>query len=427
MSAPQTAPNTFTQAQLLNDLQATKDASYSLQDLSEDKIQAVLNDFADALLGSIDTILTENKKDLSKMDAADPLYDRLLLNEERLQAIASDIKKVALLPTPVDQIIEQRTLPNDADLKRIRVPIGVINVIYEARPNVTMDVFSLCFRTQNACVLRGGTDAHHSNLQTVSIIHQVLKDHGISPEIVYLMPPEREFMPTLLQAHGLVDMCIPRGSQGLIDFVRENASIPVIETGRGVVHVYFDKDGDITKGNNIIVNAKTRRVSVCNALDTLIVHEDRLSELETLLNGLSEKGVHILADTKAKEALSRFYPKELTGEASADTLDEEFMALKMNLVTVGSALAAIAHIKDHGSGHTESVITEEKTTERLFLRKVDASVVMANTSTAFSDGGEFGLGAEIGISTQKLHARGPMGLEPLTTYKWVMTGNGQIR
>lgn len=427
MSAPQTTQNTFTNAQLLDDLQATKNASYSLQDLSEDKIQAVLNDFAGALINNIGSILVENKKDLSKMDAANPLYDRLLLNEERLEAIAKDIRKVALLPTPVDEIIEQRILPNGAELKRIRVPIGVINVIYEARPNVTMDVFSLCFRTQNACVLRGGTDAHNSNMQTVSIIHQVLSDHGISPETAYLMPPERSFMPTLLQAHGLVDMCIPRGSQALIDFVRENASIPVIETGRGVVHVYFDEHGDLSKGNNIVVNAKTRRVSVCNALDTLIVHEKRLNDLETLLDGLAEKNVHILADTKSKEKLSTFYPETLISDASTESLDEEFMALKMNLVTVPSTTNAITHIKDHGSGHTESIITEDDATKKLFLKRVDASVVMANTSTAFSDGGEFGLGAEIGISTQKLHARGPMGLEPLTTYKWIMTGNGQIR
>ncbi len=413
--------------ELINDFKKVKEASYALQDLGEDQIKAVLNDFADVLRTNLPSILHANAQDLAKMEEKNPLYDRLLLNEARLNAIASDVEKVAMLPSPVDDIIEECTLPNGAQLCRKRVPLGVVSVIYEARPNVTIDVFSLCFRTQNASVMRGGTDANHSNIQTVKLIHQTLQDHGLSPFNAYLMPPAREHMPALLQAHGLIDICIPRGSQALIDFVRENASIPVIETGRGVVHIYFDTTGDTEKGKTIITNAKTRRVSVCNALDTLLIHEDRLSDLPALLGELADKGVKILADDKAGQAIKAFYPADLLGQATADTLDSEFMALTMNLVTVSAFDDAINHIQKHGSGHTESIIAEDTQTQQRFLKRVDAAVVMANTSTAFSDGGEFGLGAEIGISTQKLHARGPMGLEPLTSYKWIMTGNGQIR
>ena len=408
-------------------LTEVKKASYELQALDEPMIAKVLSDFSTAILENSELILEANKKDLSKMDPKDPLYDRLLLNEPRLQAIAGDIKKVITLNSPVGEVIEERTLDNGLNLSRVRVPIGVIAVIYEARPNVTMDVFSLCFRTKNACVLRGGTDAHETNLITVSLIHKVLEENGINKDIVFLMPPERSYMPELLKAHESVDVCIPRGSQGLIDFVRENSSIPVIETGRGVVHIYIDKSADLNIGADIIKNAKTRRPSVCNSLDTLIVHEDRLEQLQALTGALANDNVHILCDQKCKGILESFYPQNMIGEISADSLNEEFMSLKMNLISVSDHEQAISHIRAHGSGHTESIITQDQNIAEQFLSNVDASVVMVNASTSFSDGGEFGLGAEIGISTQKLHARGPMGLEPLTSYKWIMRGSGQIR
>lgn len=409
------------------ELQKTKQASYALQQLTEDQIKTVLTAFAQILRDNVPVILDANQKDLAKMDKDDPLYDRLLLNDDRLQAIANDVEKVATLPTPVGDVFEKRTLPNGAELSRVRVPLGVVSAIYEARPNVTMDIFSLCFRTANACVLRGGTAAHETNMVTVSLIHQCLQNHNIDPASVYLMPPEREHMGELLQAHGLVDVCIPRGSQALIDYVRENASIPVIETGRGVVHIYVDGSADITKANAIVLNAKTRRVSVCNALDTLIVHRAMESQLPAILAGMADKGVQIFADGNTRAILASFYPEAFLSPLSEEGYDREFLSLGMNLIVVDDVDAAILHIRQYGSGHTESIVAADQNTIERFLKEVDASVVMANASTAFSDGGEFGLGAEIGISTQKLHARGPMGLEPLTSYKWVLRGDGQVR
>lgn len=412
---------------LYEELTKVKDASYTLQDLDENRIKAVLQDCAAALRQNTAVILRANEADLARMDQDSPLYDRLLLNEERLLSIADDIEKIAALSSPVGEVIEERILPNGIDLSRVRVPLGVVGAIYEARPNVTIDIFSLCWRTQNACVLRGGRDAHDTNTAIVNLIQEVLAAHDIDPFTIYLMPPDRELMPAFLTAHGLVDVCIPRGSQALIDFVRENAAIPVIETGRGVVHIYFDQSGDLEKGAAIIGNAKTRRPSVCNSLDTLLVHKERLGDLETLLGALAEKQVHINADEQSAAVLRSFYPEELIAPANAESFDTEFLGLAMNVAVVDSAEDAMAHIKRYGSGHTESVLAEDEAVVSRFLKTVDAAVVMANVSTAFSDGGEFGLGAEIGISTQKLHARGPMGLEPLTSYKWILTGSGQVR
>lgn len=415
------------QEQLLSDFKKVKAASYDLQALDESRVNNLLADFADDLRAARGDILAANEKDLARMDRDSPLYDRLLLDDQRIAAIAGDVGKVADLPSPVGEIMERRALPNGIDLSRERVPIGVVSVIYEARPNVTMDVFSLCFRTKNACVLRGGTDAHETNLVTVGVIHKCLEKHGLPPYAAYLMPPERDYMPAMLKAHGLIDVCIPRGSQNLIDYVRETAAIPVIETGRGVVHVYFDGEGDIAKGADIVENAKTRRPSVCNSLDTLLVDKSRLDDLPALLEPLGAHGVHIYADARCLPALKRFYPENLLGQADEESLNSEFMALKMNVVAVDGPAGAIEHIGRYGSGHTESIVTEDASAAEAFLARIDASVVMHNASPAFSDGGEFGLGAEIGISTQKLHARGPMGLEALTAYKWVLRGAGQVR
>ncbi|MCB1555897.1 MAG: glutamate-5-semialdehyde dehydrogenase [Alphaproteobacteria bacterium] len=417
----------MTETDILQNLEKTKAVSYALQDLPEETIATVLTDFADRLRKSTLHVLDANEKDLARMERNDPLYDRLLLTESRIQTIAADVEHVAALPSPVGETRERRTLENGLDLSRVRVPLGVVGVIYEARPNVTPDVFSLCFRTRNACVLRGGTAAHETNLALLSLAHETLAQHGIDPAAVYLMPPARDFVPVMLQAYGLVDVVIPRGSQGLIDFVRENASIPVIETGRGVVHIYADKNADIAMAARVIDNAKTRRPSVCNALDTLLVHEALLPQIETLVAPLAEKSVVIHADLIAAAALKDIYPASLLRAAEAADYDQEFMALRMNLRIVPSQAEAMAHIRQHGSGHTEAILTRDEAAADDFLRRVDASTVMVNASTAFTDGGQFGLGAEIGISTQKLHARGPMGLAALTSTKWLLRGDGQIR
>lgn len=412
---------------ILEKLKAAKAASYKLQILDEAVVKAVLTDFSACLMKHADRILAANQKDLAKMDPADPLYDRLMLNEERLAAIAGDVEKVASLPSPVGEVMESRICRNGTELSRVRVPLGVVAVIYEARPNVTMDVFALCFRTQNACVLRGGTDAHETNVVTVALIHESLSAAGLPPESVYLMPPERAHMPAMLTAHGLVDVIIPRGSQALIDHVRETASVPVIETGRGVVHTYFDEDGDLEIGKVLVMNGKTRRPSVCNSLDTLLVHHARRHDLPALVAGLVEREVKIHADQGAMDALTGGYPAAYLDMIGENSFDQEYLSLQMNVVMVESLEEALLHIRAHGSGHTDSIVTQNAETARLFQQQVDSSVVMVNASTAFSDGGEFDLGAEIGISTQKLHARGPMGLEPLTSYKWLLNGTGQIR
>jgi glutamate-5-semialdehyde dehydrogenase len=361
------------------------------------------------------------------MDPGDPMVDRLLLNASRLDAIAADIRNVASLPSPLDTLLESRVLPNGLNLKKVTVPIGVIGIIYEARPNVTFDVFALCLKSGNATVLKGGSDAMYSNIAIVELIHSVLKEHGINPDTIYLLPAEREAAAVMLNAVGYIDMIIPRGSQKLIDFVRDNAKVPVIETGAGIVHTYFDKSGDLDLGKQIIFNAKTRRPSVCNALDTLVIHRDRLSELPTLVEPLQEKQVVLFADEAAFQALQGSYPDDLLHRAEPEHFGTEFLSLKMSVKTVSSLDEALEHIAHYSSRHSEAIIATDPETTATFLKRVDAAVVYANTSTAFTDGAQFGLGAEIGISTQKLHARGPMALKELTTYKWIIEGNGQVR
>jgi len=408
-------------------LKRVKDASYMLGTLEESTRQSVLESLSGAILKSSPRILEENAKDLARMSPSDAQYDRLLLTEERLQNIAKDVLKVMHFPPPLHRILEDKVMPNGLHLQKISVPLGVISVIYESRPNVTIDVFALGFKAGNACVLKGGKEAFHSNTVLVDIIHTVLKEHNLTPDILYLLPPHREVVSILLSAVGLVDVCIPRGSQGLIEFVRDHAKIPVIETGAGIVHTYFDASGCVLKGRAIIENAKTRRVSVCNALDTLIIHESRLKDLKILLEPLIAKNVEIFADSLSHETLEGWYPKNLLHPASPQSFGKEFLSSKMAIKTVNSSHAAVQHIMSHTSHHSEAIIAEDKATVTYFLNMVDAAVVYVNASTAFTDGGEFGLGAEIGISTQKLHARGPMGLEALTSYKWCVFGEGQIR
>ncbi len=402
-------------------------ASREIITLTDEAINLLLLALAESIPAHQDAILKANRKDIERMDPRDPMVDRLLLNESRLDAIAADIRNVASLPSPLDTVLEQRVLPNGLNLKKVTVPIGVIGIIYEARPNVTFDVFALCLKSGNATVLKGGSDAMYSNIAIVELIHSVLKRHGINPDTIYLLPAEREAAAVMLNAVGYIDMIIPRGSQKLIDFVRNNAKVPVIETGAGIVHTYFDKSGELELGKDIIFNAKTRRPSVCNALDTLVIHRDRLGDLPALVAPLQEKQVVLFADEAAFHALQGFYPEALLHQAEPEHFGTEFLSMKMSVKTVASLDEALEHIARYSSRHSEAIIATDAETTATFLKRVDAAVVYANTSTAFTDGAQFGLGAEIGISTQKLHARGPMALKELTTYKWIIEGNGQTR
>lgn len=406
---------------------AVRNASRTLNLVGEEKKNELLQALADATEKHIDEILKANAEDLSKMDKSDSMYDRLLLTEDRLKGIAADIRKVAQLPSPLNKVLEQRTLPNGLELKKVSVPFGVIGIIYEARPNVSFDVFSLCFKSGNACVLKGGTNAHASNSAIVALIQNVLKENGIDENVVHLMPAGRESTAELLNAVGSVDMIIPRGSAGLINFVRENSRVPVIETGAGVVSTYFDAQGDVEKGKKIINNGKTRRVSVCNALDSLIVHRSRLSDLAELLAPLAESNVIIEADEESYDSLKGHYPDSLLKPLTETSYGTEYKDYKMNIKTVADIDEAIAHITKYDSGHSEAIITEDDKAAEKFQTEVDAACVYVNAPTSFTDGGQFGMGAEIGISTQKLHARGPMALPEMTSYKWLIKGDGQVR
>ncbi len=421
--------------QLKDTFERVKRASKSLALLSDDQRNDILRAVADAIIYNKVRILEANAKDLAKMEKTNPLYDRLQLTEKRLDDIAADMRNVATLPSPLGHVTKKKTLPNGLRLCRVSVPFGVIGIVYEARPNVTFDVFSLCFKSGNACVLKGGKDADESNRVAVAIIHEVLEKseanstlstlHSTLKDTVALLPATHEATGEMLSAVGYIDVCIPRGGRKLIDFVRETAKVPVIETGAGVVNTYFDKEGDLEKGKAIITNAKTRRVSVCNALDCLLIHEDRLDILDNLVQPMAEKSVIIYADEKAYAALDGKYP--YLEHATADSFGTEFMDYKLAIKTVASLEEAIAHIDQYGSGHSEAIITENEQTARKFQQLIDAACVYWNAPTSFTDGAQFGLGAEIGISTQKLGPRGPMALEEICTYKWLIEGEGQVR
>ena len=412
---------------MIETFQKAKEASRALLLLTDEQRNEVLLKIADRVEAEAAKLLAANALDLQTLElplkgaGGSPLYDRLLLTPERIAGIAADIRNVASLPSPLGIITKERTLANGLYLRRISVPFGVIGVIFEARPNVCFDVFSLCFKSGNACILKGSRNSQHSNEAIVALIHEVLREtdppqpslkgRESSPfkgelEGVFLLPPTHEATAELLGAVGYVDLVIPRGGRKLIDFVRDNARVPVIETGAGVVHAYFDKDGDLEKGRRIIANAKMRRVSVCNALDCLLVHRDRAADIPALLAPM-EGRVEIVTD----EAL----------------MGTEWMDYKMSLKIVDSLDEALAHIARYGSGHSECIITENEQTARRFQQMVDAACVYVNAPTSFTDGAQFGLGAEIGISTQKLGPRGPMALEEMTTYKWLINGNGQTR
>lgn len=409
---------------MTNEFQDVRSASLLLAEKSTEDINQILLDLAAATENSISSLMAANALDLNRMDKEHPMYDRLRLTEQRLLDIAADLRKVASLPSPLGRVLKHSTLPNGLELTRVSVPFGVIGIIFEARPNVCFDCFALCLKAGSACVLKGGSDAEQSCKAITALIHKVLAQHGL-PAATAMLLTDHESTARLLEAHGDVDLIIPRGSQRLINFVREHAKVPVIETGAGVVHTYVDASADLQKATACVVNAKTRRVSVCNALDCLILHSSRLSELPTLCRQLDEKGVTVYADERAYAALEGQYSK--LEKATSDSFGTEYLSLRMAIKTVDSLDEALQHIRTFGSGHSESIITEDAASAQRFLQVVDAACVYHNAPTSFTDGAQFGLGAEIGISTQKLHARGPMALEEITTYKWLIRGNGQTR
>lgn len=402
-----------------------KKASRELALLSDERKNAILNKVADAIAVHQAELLAANALDLAKMDPENPLYDRLQLTESRLEGIASDMRNVAKLPSPLGHVTNERTLENGLYLRRISVPFGVIGMVYEARPNVSFDVFSLCFKSGNACVLKGGKDADESNRAIVALIHDILKEEGVNPSVVELLPATHEATGAMLNAVGYIDLCIPRGGKKLIEFVRDNARVPVIETGAGVVHAYFDKDGDLEMAKRIVNNAKTRRVSVCNALDCLLVHADRIGELPELVAPLLKQegkpAVTLHCDERSAAVLG------LSASDEAGLYGREWMSYDLSIKVVDSLDEALDHIRQYSSGHSECIVTANEQAAQRFRNEVDAACVYVNAPTSFTDGAQFGLGAEIGISTQKLGPRGPMALEEMTTYKWLIDGNGQVR
>lgn len=407
--------------------QAVRAASRKLAMLDAETVNDILRAVADRIEIQTESLLEANQEDLQRMEVSNPKYDRLKLTKERLAGIADDMRQVAALSSPLGRVLESYTVPSGLRLKKVSVPFGVIGMIYEARPNVSFDVFSLCLKSGNASILKGGSDADASNRAIVQLLHEVLEEFGVNPHVVELLPSSREATAALLHAEGWVDLIIPRGSSSLIRYVRQEATVPVIETGAGVCHTYFDWAGDLVKGTAIVHNAKTRRVSVCNALDCLLIHRGRLSDLPALCAPLQESRVILYADEASYEALTGQYPVELLRPATPESYGTEFLDYKMAIKTVENVKEAVSHIYTYGSGHSECIVTEDAETANFFTRAVDAACVYVNASISFTDGAQFGLGAEIGISTQKLHARGPMGLREMTTYKWIVEGDGQIR
>lgn len=402
-------------------------ASRGLIALTDERRSEIIRKVAQAAVDNRDQILAANELDLARMDKIDPRYDRLLLNENRIRTIADELRKLASLASPLNRIVEVKDVPSGLHLEKITVPLGVVGIIYEARPNVTLDVFGICFKSGNACVLKGGSDAENSNRVIVGVIRSVLTSERINPDVVTLLPSDRQSAEWLMNAVGFVDVIVPRGGKNLIDYVRSNARVPVIETGAGIVHTYVDESADRQKSKAIIFNAKTRRVSVCNALDCLLVHNARLSELPELVSDLADRQVIIYADEHAYTRLEGSYPETLLRRAQPEHYGIEFLDYKMSIRTVSNLEEALAHIAEHSSRHSEAILTEDDAAAKRFMAEVDAAVVYVNASTAFTDGAQFGMGAEIGISTQKLHARGPMALAELTSYKWLVRGSGNVR
>ncbi len=412
---------------LMSTLAEARQSARAMASASDSQRQKLLHALADLILAHQESILKANAKDVARMDPTDPKRDRLVLNADRLAQLATATRQVASLPDPTGQCLLSRELPNGLHLEKMSVPLGVIGVIYESRPNVTIDVAALCLRAGNACVLRGGSEAIDSNVALVALVHEALRQVGLPETAATLLPTDRELVAPLLGADRYLDLLIPRGSQGLIDFVRKHATVPTIETGAGVCHTYVAPAADLSKAADIVVNAKVSRPSVCNALDTLLVHQAVAEQLlKHIAPGLHAHGVEIFADEPSHQILSKIgYPTLQV--ATAEDFGREFLDFKCAIKTVASLEEALEHISRHSSRHSEAIVSEDGEECERFLREVDAAAVYANASTRFTDGGEFGLGAEIGISTQKLHARGPFALEKLVTEKWLLRGNGQVR
>lgn len=406
-------------------IKQTNTVAIQLQQTKTFVINNIIKAFADELLKNADAVIKANKKDLAKMEQTNPLYDRLLLTPQRLASIAGSLKKVTNLPDPSGKILEEKKLPNGIHLQKITTPLGVVAAIFESRPNVVADIAALCLKSRNACILKGSRDADNTNKAIVKIIHAVLQQHQLPKELVLLLPPQREVVNELFTATKYIDVIIPRGSNSLIQFVRKNSLVPVIETGAGVCHVYVHKEADVQMAVDIVVNAKTSRPSVCNAMDTVIVDE-KISKpfLVALAKQLQPKEVIVYADAKAHQLL-KDYPYLF--KAKKEDFYREFLSLTCAVKIVKNESEALEHIAEHGTKHSEAIVTNNKKTAEQFLNLVDAAAVYHNASTRFTDGEEFGLGAEVGIATQKLHARGPFALEKLVTEKWVLRGKGQIR
>ncbi len=413
---------------LTQTLKTSRETAVKLIKIDDQEISAILNKLASKIIEKTERILKFNKEDLKSIDEKDPLYDRVLLTPERIEAMAASIREIAGYNSPLDIVLEEKTLSNGLNLKKVSVPIGVIGVIFEARPNVVIDIFTLCFKSKNVCVLKGGSKSEKSNEVLCEIIQNVIMENNADlKSAITLLPNDRDLIADFLRADEYIDMIIPRGGKKLIDFVRENSKVPVIETGAGVVHTFFDESGDLKNGIDIIFNAKTSRPAVCNALDTLLIHENRLDDLNVLINDLIAKQVEIRADERSYEIIKEKYPAELLKFATDEDFGTEFLSLKLSVKVVCDVMEAVDHINNFGSKHSEAIITENMENAEYFLKNVDAAAVYVNASTRFTDGGVFGLGAEVGISTQKLHARGPMGIRELTTYKWLIHGDGQVR
>jgi glutamate-5-semialdehyde dehydrogenase len=408
-------------------LEKAQQAGVSIRTLPDEKKQALLLQLAAVILDHSDAIVAENKKDLDRMPDEDPKKDRLLLTDTRIRGLASSLEDIAALPDPANVLLLERRLDNGLQVQKKTVPLGVVGVIYESRPNVTVDVAALCIRSGNVCVLRGGTDAFHTNTILVQLIQDVLKLFGADEHAVQLLPTDRNLVAEMLSAVKYIDIIIPRGSEQLIEYVRANSKVPVIETGAGVCHTYVEKTANLEQAAAIVTNAKVSRPSVCNALDTVLVDEAVAADfLKLLAPQLASYAVDVYADPLSFGLLQQNnYPH--LHPAQPEDFGREFLSLKCSVKVVPDATAALSHIQTYSSRHSEAIISGDAAVSERFLNEVDAAAVYVNASTRFTDGGVFGLGAEIGISTQKLHARGPFALEKLVTEKWFVRGNGQTR
>ena len=411
--------------------QAAQKAARKLARLSTEDKNAVLMNLVDLLRSDQKDVLEANRADYEEAESEgleESLLDRLLLTSDRLNGTADEIQRVAELPDPIGEVIETSSLPNGLTTSRRRVPLGVVGSIYESRPNVTIDIFGLCLKSGNACILRGGKETIRSNTALVTMLRKALKNSGVTTDVVQFVDnPDRVLVDAMLKMDGYIDLLVPRGGASLVKFVAENATMPAVTGGIGVCHTYVDRSADLEMAAEIVHNAKVRRPSICNALDTLLIHSEvAVNGLPIIAKALSASGVELRCDNRALTILGP-HSSEVAIPANEDDWGREFLSLTAAVKVVDSFNDALEHIETYGSGHSEAIVTEDKSAATRFLDEVDAAAVYVNASTQFTDGGQFGLGAEVGISTQKFHARGPMGLKELTSYKWVVVGKGQVR